>query len=206
MRIPRTQPESGVLAKIRPGIKDSRLLSQLRSGPLEREGAHPPTTRTITVTLLDFPRHPIHSLSTHLSGKIPVKGSWASTLRERKSENSENRILMKYRCLDLQKEWALGLQDRSQTMEGHSETLKGPEQSWPVIECRDSQLKDMVITWLSPHSTGAGFHFSLSACYCGSLAVTIITDTEMSSGTQPSCSREDLRVVCQFFYELRGSR
>lgn len=34
-------------------------------------------------------------------------------------------------------------------MEGHSEILKGPEVSWAVIKPRDSQLKDMVITWLS---------------------------------------------------------
>lgn len=56
---------------------------------------------------------------------------------------------MKYRYLDIQKEWVLGLQNGGQTMEGHSETLKGPEVSWAVIKPRDSQLKDMVITWLS---------------------------------------------------------
>lgn len=46
------------------------------------EGAHPLTLPTVTVTLFDFPGHPVHSLGTHLSGKIPVKWSWAPTLEK----------------------------------------------------------------------------------------------------------------------------
>lgn len=46
------------------------------------EGAHPLTLPTVTVTLFDFPGHPVHSLGTHLSGKIPVKWSWAATLEK----------------------------------------------------------------------------------------------------------------------------
>lgn len=46
------------------------------------EGAYLLTPPTITVTLFDFPRHPVHSLGAHLSGKIPVKRSWAPTLKK----------------------------------------------------------------------------------------------------------------------------
>lgn len=46
------------------------------------KGPAPLTPPTITVTLFDFPGHPVHSLGTHLSGKIPVKRSWASTLEK----------------------------------------------------------------------------------------------------------------------------
>lgn len=67
------------------------------------EGAHPPAPHTVTVALFDFPRHPVHGLSTHLSGEIPVKGGRASTLRG-ESEKVEGGKLTKPRDLSLQKE------------------------------------------------------------------------------------------------------
>lgn len=50
--------------------------------PASTEGTRSLTPPTITVTLFDFPRHPVHSLGTHLSGKIPIKWGWAPTLEK----------------------------------------------------------------------------------------------------------------------------
>lgn len=65
---------------------------------------------------------------------------------------------MKHRYLDIQKEWVLDLQDRSQTMEGCSETLKGPEVSW-------AQVQGQLVKEHGNHTalfTGDRSHLSLS--------------------------------------------
>lgn len=95
--MPRTQPESGVLAKIRPAM--GAVSQLLYWEPASKKGAHPLTPPTIAVTLFDFPRHPVHSLRTHLSGKIPIKWSWAPTLEKQIIKIPQGRTLMKYpRC------------------------------------------------------------------------------------------------------------
>lgn len=110
---------------------------------------------------------------------------------------------MNFRDLNMQKEWVLDFQDHGNlTMKVYSETGKGLKVSWPVIKCRGSQLKLCGNhTALFPPLLPDPISASVSTFSCGSLAITIITDTEMSSVTQLGCSREDLRILGQFFYE-----
>lgn len=65
-----------------PPCNKGRSVSLNNREPTSVEGAYPLTPPTITVTLFDFPGHPVHSLGAHLGGKVPVKWSWASTLKK----------------------------------------------------------------------------------------------------------------------------